>query len=138
MRDQQAASTAGHRSPVPLAMELASDLPWYPDSAQGPNPTATGEHTPALSWNSETSAFLNGTPNEPWQCHPSEELLFPPSGDLPRPSSASSCLSSNAFPQDAGFLDQSGRGFHGALPIDDPFLAVGIPERNCQVCSVVI
>jgi len=133
MREQQAASTAGHRSPIPLAMELPSDLPWYPHSAQGPNSTATGEHTPALSWNSETSAFLNGIPDEQWQYQAQEDLLFPPSGDLSRPSSASPCLSANACSQDAGYLDQTGRGFHGALPIDDPFLAVGLNERNCQV-----
>lgn len=133
MRDQQAAFTAGHRSPIPLAMELSPNLPWYPDSVQGPNPIATGEHTPALSWDSETDPFLNGMPNKSWQCHPSEELLFPPSGNLSRPSSASSCLSANAFPQDTSFLEQTGRSFHGALPVDDPFIAVGMPERNCQV-----
>ncbi|EYE97453.1 uncharacterized protein EURHEDRAFT_294601 [Aspergillus ruber CBS 135680] len=113
MRDQQAASTAGHRSPIPLAMELSPNLPWYPDSVQGPNPIATGEHTPALSWDSETDPFLNGMPNKSWQCHPSEELLFPPS--------------------DTSFLEQTGRSFHGALPIDDPFIAVGMSERNCQI-----
>ncbi|BCR87932.1 uncharacterized protein ACHE_40496A [Aspergillus chevalieri] len=129
---EQAASTAGHRIPVPLTMEPPPDLPWYPNSAQGPNTTRTREHTPALSWNPETSAFRNGTPSEPWQYQGQDDLLFPPSGDLSRPSSASSCFSANAFSQDAGYLDQTERGFYGALPIDDPFLAVGVPERNFQ------
>lgn len=135
MRDHQAVSAAGHQSPVPLAMELPFDLSWYSDSAQGPNPIAMGEHTSTLSWNSETNAFLNGTPNKPWQCHPSEEYLFPPSGDYSRPSSASSCLSASVFPQNSGFLEQTEQGFYGAPPIDDAFPGVGIPQRNCQACG---
>ncbi|KAJ5416334.1 hypothetical protein N7491_011369 [Penicillium cf. griseofulvum] len=36
------------------------------------------------------------------------------------------------FLKTRAFLEQTGRSFHGALPVDDPFIAVGMPERNCQ------
>lgn len=149
MREQQAASTVERQSPPSLALKLTpstSDLPWCLDFAQQPDSNAltSGEQIPALSWDSESCIFSNGTPNDPilyTNPNPQEELLFPPSVNSSRPSSAasaSSCFNASICAQDTGLLSQTGQAFNGALSVDDPFYALGAPEElNCQVRKCV-